>query len=86
MSDPFEEYTSGLSSPARNAFAITPNDSVDLAITPRFLNITVAGNIKVDTLGGDTGITLAVPVGRFDLRATRVYAIGTTATGIVGLY
>jgi len=86
MADPFSEHESGLSSPATNAFAITPHDTNDLATTPRFLNITVAGNIKVDTVGGDTAVVLAVPVGRFDLRATRVYATDTTATGIVGLY
>lgn len=54
----------------------------------RAIIVTVAGNLKVDTLGnggpgtGQTGVTIAVPVGVLYLLITKLYstANGTTAT------
>lgn len=81
----------GATAPPRNGGAITPDDDNDLALTTRAINVEVTGNVRVTTLGtqedpGDT-ITLHIAAGMaFPIRAVRVHATGTTATGIVGLY
>ncbi|MDR3709949.1 MAG: hypothetical protein P4L33_16760 [Capsulimonadaceae bacterium] len=45
-----------------------------------------AGNLVIDTPGGDTHVTIAVPVGHVFVEATKVYKSGTTATGVTALY
>ena len=72
--------------PAKNAAAVTPNDSTDLTNVARALYIGVAGDVKVDTLGGDTVTLTAVPVGILPISVTRVYATGTAATNITALW
>ena len=64
---------------------ITPADGADLAYIARSFIIGVAGNLKVRTPYG-TDVTIAVPVGVIPIQAKRVFATGTTATGIVALY
>lgn len=50
----------------------------------RAFRVTVAGNIKIDTLSG-TERVLAFAAGETrDVYATKVYKTGTTATGIEG--
>ena len=74
--------------PATRAAAVTPNDSTDLTYASRAIYVGGAGNIKVDTLGGDSAITfVGVPAGTtLAVRATRVYSTSTTATSIVALW
>jgi hypothetical protein len=72
-----------------HAVAVVPNDGAPgvLATPSRRLYVGVTGDVKVDTLGGETGILFkAVPVGFLDVHATKVYATGTTATTIVTLW
>ncbi len=77
--------------PATGGFAITPSDSVDLPRVTRSIYVGAAGNVKVNLAyapgGTPESVTLtAVPAGTFiPVRATRVFATGTTATGLVGL-
>lgn len=86
MPDDFVTYQPGLSSPYARAEAITPNDSTDLTNSTRALWIGGAGNVKVDTVGGDTVTLVGALVGTIiPIRAKRVYATGTTATNLVGL-
>ena len=85
MADDFKDYRRTLESPAENAPAVTPSNTVDLAKTTRALYIGVSGDVKVDTLGGDTSTFTAHPVGYLICRVTRVYATGTTATNILAL-
>jgi hypothetical protein len=65
---------------------VTTDDVNDLAFVSRAIYITVAGTLKVTTLGGET-ITIpsgALAVGApHPIRATRIWATGTTATGIM---
>lgn len=85
MSDTFANHAAGLSSPAEQAFAITPNDAADLATATRALCVAGNGTVQVTTLGGSTA-TLYLAAGvPFPVRVSRVWASGTTATGIVGL-
>lgn len=70
------------------AVAVTPSDTADLA-TPSFLYITVAGTLKVTLLGmtDGTSITLAPTADReYPYIVKRVWATGTTATGIIALH
>jgi hypothetical protein len=83
--DTFQNYADSVSAPATKWFAITPSDSTDLAITPKAIFIGGAGNIS---LTGADGVSVAFPVSAgqvLPLRAVRVRATNTTATGIVGL-
>lgn len=69
----------------RGALAITPSDTVDLAIPVSALYIGVTGAVKVILASGETATFVAVPVGIFPIAVTRVFAIGTLATSIIGL-
>lgn len=75
---------------ASAAYAVTPADGADLPSTAFGLYIGVAGTLKVDC-GNDAGtqtdrvtVTFAnVAAGFLPLKVVRVYATGTSATGIV---
>jgi hypothetical protein len=87
MSDPFSNHESGLTSPARNAAAVTPNDSTDLPTAARGLYIGGAGNVKVTMQGGQDVTFTALAVGVwYPLSVTRVWSTGTTATNIVAIW
>lgn len=76
-----------LSDPKGGAFAITPSDSADLAQGAIALYIGGEGNIKLTTSLGQTVTFVNVGSGSvLPVRTKRVYASGTDATNIVGLY
>lgn len=80
MSDPFSEYTTGLTSSATNHYAVTPSDAVDLPQRPRAFCILTDGNVVVRDHGG-VDVTYPVFAGQvIPFRAVRVLATGTTAT------
>lgn len=85
MTDTFETHARGLTSPAEHAFQITPDDGADLPVIPRMLLIAGSGDVRVTTAGGET-LTIAGLSGQLALRVRRVFATGTTATGLYGLY
>lgn len=70
--------------PYENAAVITPNDAVDLTDATRAISATGAGDLKVDV--GGTPVIIAIGVGITRVVATRVYATGTDATGLVALW
>lgn len=73
--------------PGEGAFAIVPDDAVNLAVKPRAIYVGGAGNISLLTLNGETVVFTAVPVGSIlPVRATRVNATNTTATLLIGIY
>ena len=74
------------SDPASNAFAITPSDTADMPNHPRAIYVGTAGDIKVTTTRGDVVTFSSVANGIFPVEVARVWATGTTATGLVGLY
>jgi len=86
---PVSTFKAGVESPLRNAFAVVPNDAVDLAVVTRTLSFAVAGNVVVTLADMADGTSVALPVvagSEKRWRVKRVWATGTTATGIVGLY
>ena len=86
MTDTFHDRAESLESPPSHIFAVEPNDGADLPFVSRCLNVAEAGTVRVTTLGGETAtITLSAGI-VFPVRAQRIWATGTTATGIVALY
>lgn len=85
MSDRFELLTPGLESPAAHLQDVTPNDSTDLTHASRALNVATTGSVRVTTVRGDTATVTIVAGTPFPVRAIRVWATGTTATGIVAM-
>jgi len=69
---------------AEDYFPITPNDGADLPTETREIIIAVDGSVKVRKLSGED-VVLTLPAGRFALRVKRVFATGTTATGLTGV-
>lgn len=82
----YKNYHPGLVAPPSRAVAITPDDDTDLDFVTRGIYVAAEGDIRVDTLGGDTAVFTSFPgqsilIGQY----TRVYDTGTTATGLVAL-
>lgn len=73
MSDTFKQGT-----------AVTTSDTV--AVQYRGIIAGTTGNIKVDFKNGGTAVVIAVVAGYlYPFTVTKIYATGTTSTGIVGL-
>jgi len=87
MIDLFKTHARSLTSPPEFGAAIVPDDAAALSHVTRALYVGVGGSVALRLFGGDE-ITLAdVPAGTLiPLRATHVFASGTTATAIVGLW
>ena len=87
MTDNFENIRPALESPAEGVLEVTPDDGTDLTVVSRALFIGVAGDIAVQAKDGSTA-TFSNLIAGFILpiRATRVLATGTTASGIVALF
>ena len=71
--------------PAIRIFEITPDDDSDLAHVTIALNVATPGAVRVTTEDGSTSDVMVHPGDAFPLRARRVWATGTTATGLRGL-
>lgn len=70
----------------RNARSITPSDSTGLGFTSGAISLGVAGTITVDMAGGEPAQLLTLPAGLFNISVTKIYATGTTATGIAAYW
>lgn len=84
--DAYDTLTPALHSPAVGIEEITPDDLTDLANVTRALNVATAGTVRVIAADGTTGDVFMAAGIAFPIRASRVLATGTTATGIRGLY
>ena len=86
MSDAFASHSVGLSAPAICPEAVVPNDGQDLGHVTRAIYVGTGGNIRVLMPEGLTTVFENLPSGAFlPIRVKRVFATGTTATGIIGL-
>lgn len=65
------------------AVVVTPNDSADLS-SSGIIYVGGAGDVKVDTIAGNTVTFYGVPAGCYvPVRVKRVYSTGTTATNML---
>lgn len=85
MSDVFANRHRRPGDPAIAVFEITPDDGADLAQVTLALNVATPGTVRVTTLDGSTSDVSIHPGRAFPIRARRVWATGTTATGLRGL-
>lgn len=77
----------GLIVPARNAASITPDNDTDLSNTTRGVYVGTSGDLKVDMANGDTVTFVDLAAGVVHpLQVKRIYATGTDADNIVGVY
>ena len=83
MSEP--NYAQTATGPADFGFEITPSDSEDLAMITRSVFAAGAGVIKWHNAGGQEQHTTVVDGERVPIKARRILATGTTATGLEGL-
>ena len=72
--------------PATSVAEIVPNDAADLARVTLGLNVATPGIVRVTTVSGDVADVHVAAGVAFPIRVERVWATGTTATGIRGLY
>lgn len=76
--------------PFRHAISITPDDNNDNAKYKGFptvmVYVGVAGDLKVDLVGGATITIKNAPVGYHPIQVDRVYSTGTAASQILGWY
>ncbi len=88
MADEFATNADISIGPARNAAAVTPHDTNELANVTKALYVGGAGNIACRLVDDAADVTLtAVPVGTIlPIRVSHVRATSTTATNIVALY
>lgn len=89
MSQPSDRFLRGLdavSSPARDAFAVTPDDTAHLPRLPKALLAGSAGIITLRAVDAAADVAVNVVAGQLvPIRASHVRASGTTATSIVAL-
>lgn len=85
MTDIFKKHMNGLESPASRVYAVQPDDTTDLDVVSRALNVSEAGLVQVTTISGTTAQIFVAAGIPFPIRVSRVWATGTTATGIVSL-
>ncbi len=84
--DRYSSFSRAPSLPACSVRAIVPDDGADIPHVSLALNVATPGTLRVTTLDGDV-VDVQVAAGvAFPLRVTRVWATGTTATGIRALY
>lgn len=86
MTDIFRSHAESLDSPPSHIFVVTPDDVSDLPVASRALNVAQGGTIRVTTIGGTVGTVVITAGSVFPLRVIRVWATGTTATGIIAMY
>lgn len=86
MPDLFDSFQVGLESPAAHLHEVTPSDTEDMPYASRALNVAGEGTVRVTTVAGDIATVAIAPGVPFPIRCTRVWASGTSATGIVSMY
>jgi hypothetical protein len=86
MAEDFSSHRSGLTSPARDAAALTPDDVTPLSDPVRALYVGGGGSLRARMVSGAVVDFADMPGGAiYPLRLSQIMASGTTATGLVGL-
>ena len=86
MADNFASRSQALTTPGRNAFAISPHATNEINPLPRAVRFDVAGTVALRTIEGTADVSVTVAAGEtLDWRIQYIRVAGTTATGIVGI-
>ena len=84
--DPYENFADSLIAPAKSAFAIAPDDILDLPVATKALYVGSAGSVVVRLVEADEDVTLAnVPAGTILPIRVRAVRETSTAQDFVGL-
>ena len=84
--DRFDRTLDAVSSPARDAFAVTPHDAAALPRLPKALLVGSPGAIALRAVDATTDVIVNAVAGQLvPIRASHVRATGTTAGPIVAL-
>jgi hypothetical protein len=82
----FKNHALGKTEPAIDAFTITPDDVTEFDEQARAIYVGGDGNISVQTPSNNAVIFTGVKAGSIlPVAAIRVNAVGTSATGLIGL-
>lgn len=83
---PAVHYADSPASPAREAYAVVPSDSLPLDPLPKAIVCGSTGQVTLRAIGSPADVSIAVQAGQLiPVRARYVRATGTTATDIVAL-
>lgn len=85
MSNAFANRTRRPGDPAETIFEITPDDGADLSRITTALNVATPGTVRLTLADGSVSDVSIAPGLAFPVRARRIWATGTSATGIRGL-
>lgn len=72
--------------PAEHAFPITPSDTAEFDAWAVAIYVGTTGDVRLETWSGEVVTFTNVPVGVLPVCTRRIFATGTTAAGLVGLY
>lgn len=84
--DPFSSFATTPALPATSVVEVVPDDAgegLDQIVSG--LNVETPGHVRVTTKNGSMATVFVTAGIVFPLRVTKVWATGTTATGIRGL-
>jgi hypothetical protein len=85
--DTFRRFGRSLTSPPEDAAPVAPNDSAELTHVTRALYVGSAGDVRLRMLGGGEVTLKGLTQGSLiPIRAVQIYATGTTASALVGLW
>ena len=82
MTDTFADHTTDISAPPSNAIQVTPSDTAELPYVTRAIYVGTQGDVRLQTQNGQDVIYKDL-IGTKVVRATRIYATGTTASALV---
>lgn len=86
MADKYSDVDSVMAS-GRKGFAITPNDSTELALTPKAVWVGGAGNLVVRLIDDSGDITISgIAAGTLLPIRPKLVKTTSTATLLIGLY
>jgi hypothetical protein len=71
--------------PGTRSFLITPSDENNLPQNARSLRVDVGGSLKFTTIGGTTDTWEVSDKETIPMQMEKIFATGTTATGIHGI-
>ena len=85
--DTFAKHSRSLTAPPEEAAAIAPDDAADLAFATRALYVGTGGDVRLRMLGGgEVALTNLASGSLIPIRAIKVFATGTNANGLIGLW